>query len=177
MAMDSSCNKLVKALIIGVVLIILLVLFNTVRNLVMPGPDFSGFVSVAQSQQEMNHVLEGASKQKGLSQSANEFIIIAQLGMANDQKSVMNYLALQNIEVKPKELSAKIDTKLDAELAGASSPATYEETFRKAMKTQLTNYQKNLKSTYTSFEGEKGRAILDSSYNNSQLLVTKLETR
>lgn len=172
-------NPLVKLLAIGGGILVLFILLSVVRNIVAPGPDFSGFITVAQDQQSMVHILDDATKQTTMTDSTKEFALIAQLGISNDQQEVLTYLQNNKQKVKPKNLNLKISTQTDNRLAQAAttSPAAYEDAFRTEIKKQLEAYQTDLENTYKDFKGQKGRDLLDQAHTNSSLLLKKLETR
>ena len=170
-------GMLSKVIVVGVGLVVLLIVFNVVKGLVSPGPNFAGLVTVAQDQQEINHLLTNALAQPALPEATRDFALTSQLGIVNDQREILTYLAHNKQKLKPKVLALKVSLKTDTQLGSTASPTVYDSTFRDIMKTELETYQKDLKSAYIHYKGKNGRIILDKAYTNNLLLQKKLETR
>ena len=168
--------KTMRAVFIAGGLLVLLILFVFVKGLVSNSPDLTSFISVAQDQQELIHLVTAASQQQGLATANQNFAATAQLSLASSESAIVKYLVANGKKVDPKILGAKISTATDTQLTAAAAAATYDQTFQDIMKTKLGAYTGDLKQTYPLIKGKNGRALLNDDFNQAQLLLGQLNS-
>lgn len=158
------------------ILLVVLIVGSILKNAVLGSggiPD--GFVTVAQDQQAMIAVLSNEDNQTNLQNSTKAFAITAQMSLSSSQSELINYMQLNKKKVPPKVLALKVNPATTKQLEASIAASTYDQTFRQIMKSKLTQYKQQLKATYLESTGQKGRAILDDSYNQAELLLTQLD--
>jgi hypothetical protein len=155
-------------------LIVLIILFSIVKSILIKGPDLSGYVTVAQDQQELIHLFSGAATNttslQALSTNDQNLTATASASLSSNQSQIITYLSNNHQKIKTKVLNLKINSALDSQLTTAQTAGTYEQTFQTVVQAQLSNYLKDLMSTYQSSSGKKGRALLKSLYAQAVLL-------
>ena len=152
------------------VLVIILVI---IKNIIGGGPDLSAFVPVVQDQQELIHLSTNAALQPGLTTADQDFAITAELTLTSSQTQLLTYLKNNHSNVNTKTLGLKVSTSLDAQLTTAATDSTYDSTLQQIMQSQLTGYQQDIKQAYTT-AGSNGRRLLNSDFQQAQLLVKQL---
>lgn len=162
---------------IGVVAGILLVLlagFVIVRSILSGGSNLDQFVAIGQQQQELIHLAENASAERGLSNTNKNFAVTAQVSLKSSQRELLQYLRSNKQKVDGKQLSMTISSATDKELETAAKNGTYNKDFYEVMKAKLDRYQTSLKQTYNQTEGPKGRELLSNEHKKAQLLAKQL---
>ena len=170
-------NLLVRVAIVAVLLIVLLIGFNVVRNLLNGPSNYPYLLEVAQDQTSIIHISDAAQQQRGLSEQNLNFALTADLAMNSARPELAQYMRKAGFKVKPKELSKKISTETDTKLSDAATASTYNEVFAEVMKAQLDEYQNDLKTAYTHTKGKNGRELLSSQHDAADLLRKQLEAR
>ena len=133
------------------------------------------YVAVAQDQQAMIAILDSNDNQQNLKNSTQAFAITAQMSLSTSQSQLIKYMQLNKKKVSPKTLALKISPTTSKQLQDSIAASTYDSTFREIMKTKLNQYKQQLKATYVEATGQKGRALLDDSYNQADLLLIQLD--
>jgi hypothetical protein len=162
--------------LIGGGLVVLMFAFIILRSLLSGGSNVESFVSIAQQQQALLHVIDSAAEQQNLTTSNKNFAATAEISLSSSQDQLIDYLKSNKAKLDVKTLNLKVSTKVDAELEAAAAATTYNETFKEIMKTKLTEYQASLQKIYEAAEGEKGRALLSSDFDQAELLLKQLES-
>lgn len=174
---DSSLP--VKLAVVAGGLLILFVLFSIAKGLLSGPSVMPSFVGIAQDQQQIIHILGKVStsgNSNNLSSNNQNFLVTAQLSLTSSQSDMIDYLAKNGTKVKAKQLNLKVSTATDTQLADSAAAATYDQTFKQIMETELNSYMRDLQDTYKQSTGAKGKALLTKDYNQAQLLLTQLET-
>ena len=81
-------------------------------------------------------------------------------------------LALLAKKPNPKTLGLKKSAKTDAVLLAATQNNTYDETLLNTLQTQLKQYQQQLKLTFDSTKSVKEKAVVNSAYKSTGILLT-----
>lgn len=176
--LPSGSNLAVRIGLVAGGLLVLLILFSIVKSLVVQSPDLTGFVVIAQDQQELIHLVSNTASngQSGLSSNNKNLAATAQLSLSSNQSRVLQYLAANHKKVRSKDLNLKLSSTLDNQLANAQTAGTYDSTFQSIIASQLKTYISDLSSTYrsSSAKQQKGRALLKSLYAQASLLQNQV---
>lgn len=173
--LPSSSSLPVRIAIFGGGLVILLIVFTVVKGLISGSSPLPAFVSIAEDQQDLIHIVSLAAEQQDLSTTNQNFAATAQLSLTSSQAEIVEYISNNGKKVNPAGLEQAIDTKVDARLEAAATAETYDQTFRDIMKAKLSAYANNLQSTYQQTDGEIGQALLIDQFDQAKLLLTQLE--
>lgn len=133
-------------------------------------------LTVAQDQQELIHLSDGAGLQAGISTDNKNFSATLGLSLSSSQSQLLSYLAQNHKKINQKQLGMKVSATTDEQLASAASSGTYNQTFKQVMGSQLDQYGRDLQAAYQKNTGKKGRALLSDSYNQAILLAKQLNT-
>lgn len=164
-----------RVLIALVGLLLIMVVFVVAKGLFGSSSDMSGFISLAQRQQEIIHLTTNAKEVEGLPENTKNFIVTADLSLANTQKDFLTYLSNNGTKVDIKVLNQTVNAQVDSELETAKGNGRYDEVFRAAVSEELNSYRQALQNTYNSTSGPKGKELLSSAFDESQLLLQLLE--
>jgi hypothetical protein len=162
---------------IGVIaggLLVLLVVFLVLRGLLSSSPKLDSFVTVAQEQQELIHLVENSNQQASLSASSQNVAATMLASLTTSQGETIKYLTSNGKKIDAKQLNLKVSAATDTQLTDAEAAATYNQTFREILQTKLKAYESTLSSTYNQTQGKKGKALLKDSYRQAQLFQTQL---
>jgi len=155
-------------------LLVLLIIFVIIKGLFGGNNNFTAFVGVAQDQQELIHLVTGASRQTNITAADQNFAATAQLSLTSSRSALISYLTDNGQKVSTKVIDLKVSSATDSQLVNAVSAGTYDQTFQQIMKGQLTTYLSDLKQAYRQTSGKRGRALLNDDYNQAQLLSKQL---
>jgi hypothetical protein len=164
-----------RALLAAGGLLVLVIIFVIAKSLLGGGgSNLTPFVGVAQDQQELIHLATNASQQTNLIVNNKNFVATAQLSLTSSQAAIGKYLSVNGQKVNLKTLNLKLSASLDTQLTNAAAATTYDQTFQEITKAKLTAYLSDLRQAYKQTKGKNGRALLNDSYNQAQLLLTQL---
>ena len=169
-------SAVIRAALIGGGLIILIIIFMLFRNVLSSGNKATAavLINVAQDQQEMVHLASNAYIQTTLSDGGRNFAANVQLSMGSSQSQLVSYMATNHIKVGGKKLNLKVTTSLDDQLTAAAGAGTYDQDFKKIMKTKLDAYAGDLQAAYKQETGKKGRTLLKDSFDQIKLFEYQL---
>jgi hypothetical protein len=173
--LPGSNSALGRVLLVGGGLIVLLIVFAIVKSILFKGPDFSGFISVAQDQQVLISLTsdETLGDQPNLSLSSMNFAATAGITATSAQSQILQYLTTHKQKVKQDKLVLKVKTKTIDELTSAASSGNFDQTFRDIMSAALKTYMADLDAAYNT-AGKNGQALLKSDYAQAVLLQNQL---
>ncbi|MEK7594181.1 MAG: hypothetical protein AAB436_00900 [Patescibacteria group bacterium] len=171
----ANSSIFVRIALFGGGLVALLVIFSLVKGLVTKQPDLASFVTIAQDQQALIHLINNAEDQKDLTSANQNFVATSSLTLPSNQSQIVSYLAKNGHKIESKTLVLRISQSTDAQLEAAAAAATYNQTFRDIISTKLDAYSSDLKQTYDQTSGTKGKAILSDLYDQTDLLKQQLE--
>jgi len=165
-----------RALIIGALLVVLMVVFVVVKGLLAGGSgNYDGYVSVEEDQQALIHILNSAVQQQNLNNTNQNFVATATLSLNSSQQDLSAYLSQNHKKITSKQQVSKISASTDSQLSDAATAGTYNQTLHDVMKTKLNSYLNDLSAAYKQSTGKKGRALLSSDYDQGQLLLQQLD--
>jgi hypothetical protein len=170
----NTSSMAIRAGIIGAGLVILMIIFMIVRS-VFFGSNLTPFVAVLQSQQEVVRIATNAESLEELSSENENFALTTRMAVSTSQANLLDYMTLNKQKVGEKEIALKASAKTDETLEVAASAGTLDSTFREVMIEQLEEYQASLDKAYNETSGKRGRALLESDYKQTELLLTKLK--
>jgi len=171
----SNSSLPARIAIFGGALVVVLILFVVIKGFFGGGSATPGYVTVAQDQQELLHLIKSTESQQDLSTANSNFVATASLSLGTSQTDLITYLSKNGKKVKTKELDFKISKSTDAQLASSVAAANYNQTFKEIMKTKLNAYMRDLQQTYQESTGENGRALLSNQYDQAKLLLVQLD--
>lgn len=172
--MKPGGGLLMRIIIIGGGLILLLVIFVVVKGLLSGGSNLPMIANIAARQQELIFITNAASTSQDLTTATKSAVLTTNLALISEQKDILAYLAKQGFKVTPNQLAAYSTSGTVAQLATAKQVSTYETTLKQILQTKLSAYQSALAQTYDKTTGEKGRALIKSTYAGSILLNKQL---
>ena len=176
----SNSSKALRVAVVTGGLIILFIIFNIVKGVVTRGPDLSAFITIAQDQQAIIHIVSTTSRQtltpqQKLSTANQNFASTAELSIGTAEGEILKYLANNNTKYKPAVLTLKTKASVDKQLVASVEASTYDQTFKEVSKDALTAYSNDLKQLYPKTKGKIGRGLLQNDYNQAQLLLLQLD--
>lgn len=174
-SLPGSGSPVARALIVVAGIFFLIILFNVGKGILSGGSNTPLFLGTVQDQQSMIHITTKAVEEQSITSTNKNFAITAQLGLASDQSKTATYLKKNGVKLNAKEVNLKLSASLDTQLADAVAASNYNAVFAQVMKTKLLNYDQALQQTNAKTTGAKGRALLKSEHNNTQLLLKQLE--
>lgn len=172
-----SSSLAVRIMLFSGGLLVLLVGFVVIKNVLSGSSSLPGIVTVAQDQQAILHVLDGAGQQNDLSSSSQNFIATANLTLNSSQSDTIGYLSKNGHKLNKKEIGLKISSSTDAQLQSAQTAGTYDSTFKQVMTAKLNAYVTDLQSAYTQTDGPVGQSLLSDQYDQAKLLLIQLDTK
>jgi hypothetical protein len=157
-------------------LVVLFILFSVFRSLLSNAPDVAPFITVAQEQQELIHLVSNSPEQANANLPLNTRNLTAtmQASLTSSQRQTIQYLINNKKKIKEKQLNLKVSAATDTQLTNAAAAATYNQTFTEILQSKLNAYSKTLSQTYNQTKGKKGRALLSDSYRQAQLFQMQL---
>lgn len=153
------------------ILVLVVVIF---MNVVFGGSNNStGFVSLAQQQNELVRVA-GIGTQQAQSQDTKDFAKAAQLSILSAQQQTLTLLQEHGTKVKPKELALKQNAQTDAAINSAVAASSFDATFKPIMESELRSYAASLKQAFLKTSKPAERQMLSNDYDDAQLLLEQL---
>ncbi len=133
------------------------------------------YIEIAQKQTEIIRI-STLAESKAKSLSARSFAVTTQLAVTSDQREMTDILAKRGINPKAqsKLLGLGQNTKTDTTLDEAEKRNRYDETLRKVLETELTNYQKLLNASAEGATASE-KPILESAFRGASLLTASPE--
>ena len=167
----------VKMLLIGLGVITLIVIVIAVATSMLNTTDdtVKAMTNIAQQQNEIIRIAKDGTKKAG-SEKSKKLAAVTFSTTTSDQQNVINYLSKQKIKLKEKQLALLANKKNDTELATATSNGRYDDVFTQIILKLLTDYQASLQTTHKT-AGEKGKAVLEKSFNNVSLILEDNKTK
>jgi len=168
-------SRLMRIVFASAGLLVLLIAFAVVKNLVAPKANLTPFISLAQQQQALIHILDSTDNQPGLTVTNQNFIATASLSLGTSQSQLLSYLNQNHTKLPVKQLNLKVSSTIDQQLKDAAAATTYNNTFKDIMQAKLTSYTTDLQRSSRQATGPKGRQLLKSDYQQAQLLLSQLQ--
>lgn len=162
-------NRLIIAISGGLILLILIIIFVVIlSNLTTPST--AQLVSIVQEQNELAQI-SATPAQSATSQSTQTFAITTNLSMLSQQQLFLAFLHQLGSNPSSSILTGLNNPKVNADLAAAQTDGTYDQTYISIAQSDLTNYQSSLKQAAASTKNLQEQKILQTAYNQAQLLI------
>lgn len=172
--LPAGASAATRALIVAGIVGVLLIGFAVLRNILSSKPGVDSFISIAQDQQELIHLVGNASGQDDLSSENQNFVATAGLSLDSSQGDLIEFLGKNHQKLDLKSLNLKINRTTDEQLAFAATSGTYNSTFQEVMTARLHLYVHDLEQAFSTSKSQAGRALLSDDYKQAKLLLKQL---
>jgi len=172
----AQSSALIRILVVAGGFLVFLILFIIVKGILFKGPDFSGYVSIAQDQQSVINLItnaSGANQLSGLPTNDQNLAATAELVLTSNQSQVITYLKQNGHSLSSSVLSQTVDGSITSELSNAESAGDYSTVFQNLLTNQLNTYINDINKAMPS-SGVRGKALLKTLYAQAQLMVSQL---
>lgn len=165
-------SKKQRILLVVVGLLVFFIVAILLFSLLTSGSksNVENMTAVLQQQTELSRVAtkgkDKASTANAKSIAATTFIVIE-----SQKTQLNNALAKQKIKINSKQLSAGKSTETDQTLAAAEKNGRFDDAFIQAIRTDLEDYQKTLKSAFNGTSSKSLRTTLDADYTQVNLIL------
>jgi hypothetical protein len=158
-------------LIAGLAAVLMVVIYIVMTILGNAGKgDINTLKKLASQQVELIRIADmGADKAVDI--GTRSFAITAETSLLTDQKALEDYLEKQEVKLTKLELNSQKDEEIDNKLEAAISSNRYDDVFREILTDHLNDYAKDLKSAYNSTGNKTVKALLKTSYENTEALL------
>lgn len=170
---NSAKSRLV--LVVGGVLLLMIIaiiassIFSSLNN-----KGTNQLKVVYAEQQELIRIAQIGSKDAQSTDTRN-FAITTLFAAQTSQQKVSTVLTSRGIKLKPEEVNAKLNDKVESILTGAAANNQYDETMQELLKKQITSYNQALEAAFNSNEGQQTRAALSEAFKSSGTLLLPAE--
>jgi hypothetical protein len=130
----------------------------------------TSLVALAQQQNEIARV-SAESAQNAVLQPTQTFAITTSLSLLSEQRAFLAYLRSLGSVPTSSILQAAHNSKTDAALKLAQTNNNYDQTYIALTQSELTSYEYNLKQTLAGTKIIKARQLLETAYQQAQLLI------
>lgn len=163
----ASKSGLLMAVGAGLIVIMLFVILYSVLFGGTSNRDV--LLSVARQQSKVIALSEEGAKNGGTSQTQG-FAIAVQLSVETERNQMIT-LINKSGKVKTKDFSAGVSAEAEKKLETAQNNGRYDEEFINLLRQELANYQRTLETTNTQVSGPNTKALIASTYANTELLL------
>lgn len=164
----------IKIAFIGGGLILLMIIFVVIKSFTGGTSNSASMITVVQEQQALIHITTASTKQAGTNVKTQNSSATIQATVTSDQTQLLAYFKTNGLKITTATENLKVSTTVDAQLATAASAGTYDSTYQTVIQTALTNYSNALKIAYNQTKGPKGRALLSTDFDSTQLLIKQI---
>jgi hypothetical protein len=174
--LPGSQSMAVRIAVVAGGLLVLLIIFAIFKSILSSsgGGDATALFTVVEDQQELIHLATNAAQEQDISTTNQNFAATTQLAVTSSQTQLLAYMSAHKLKYSPKILAAAINSTTDNELTTAEAAATYNQTLQEVMQAELATYATHLKAAYVTDKGPHARALLNSDYQQAQLLSNQL---
>ena len=170
-------DKRMRLILLAVgTLVVIVIISALLSSLGKPKFNSAELIGIAQQQAEIVRIANIATSTSNSSTTLNSAYTI-KLGVGSAEQQLVDYLAKNHVKVSTSVLALKKNKQTDAQLNTAVTSSTFDSSFVDIMQTQLTAYQRALKTAYNANPGPTGRKLLTVDYNASGLLLTQLQQK
>lgn len=127
-------------------------------------------LALAQEQTEIVRVADLASSERAV-RSATTSNLAASTSIAVSSAKARTVALIPGKSPGEKTLKLTHSSKTDTLLAEAASNNQYDDVFTKTLTGQLKTYQANVKKLFASSKNKKEKAVLESAYNDTLVLL------
>lgn len=161
-------------LIAGGAIVFMIVATLVINTLTSDKTNTADLETLAATQTEIARVASKGTSGSSSTVSVRSFAVSTQLTMLTQQHTTVNFLATKNIKMNTKKLSAAVNGETDTKLQAASSSSTFDTVFLGIMKEQLANYLSNLETYYKNATNSDVKAMIQTDFQQTQMLQQQL---
>jgi hypothetical protein len=169
-----------KVLFILLVLLFIVIIFIIIKSILTPTEyNKSDYLIIVERQNEMLHIFSTDVTQTSttqLSPADQNFFSTASLSLTTAQSNMLSFLADNGDKISSKQLATVFDPTIDQTLNNSIAANDFDSTFDNTMQQQLTSYQQELKTAYSSTKTNVGRNLLTNEYQEAVQLLTALKS-
>lgn len=155
--------------VIGIVILLALI-FGFIQLLSKPSnPTQTSLISIAAQENEIARVAKEAS-QTATGQPTLNFAVTMEYSMSSDQANLLALLKANGVQPSPQLLASLQSSTTDAQLTGAQTNGTYDQTYTTIAQAQLSAYIQKLKQTFATATSAKEKQWIQGAYQHAQLL-------
>lgn len=171
---NSTKSRLI--LVMSIVVILLIIGFVVTGILSsMNNKGTNQLKAVYAEQQELIRIAQFGAKDARSSDTRN-FAITTLFTAQTSQQEINTILTKRGVKLKPEEVNAKLNTKIEEVLTGASANNRYDQTMQDLLEKQIGSYNQSLQSAFNSNDGKQTKAALSQAFKGSATLVRSTET-
>lgn len=166
----SSQKQRIMVAVIGGLLLILVffILFAVVKG--GKGKNSATLLQIAQTQNELIRISTLGATNAG-SSNTKALAVTTQLSIETAQQDILAQLGKQGTKTNPKILAATKNPKTDEILSAAATDNRYDEVLAQAIQTNLTQYQKLLKTAFDATGSQSLKLILNNDFATAAKLI------
>lgn len=164
-------STLQRALIFGGGFVVLLIVGLMALSVLSGGGGHKDqLLTIAQEQTEIVRIAELARNERTIrSTTTSNLASSTSLSVSTSLRQTLALIGGK--PPAPKVLALKKSAKVDALLTTAASNNQYDEAFVSTLKTKLKEYQSDIKKLYVGNSSKKEKAVLESAYNGTVILL------
>lgn len=164
-------STLQRALIFGGGFVVLLVVGLMAMSALSGGSGHSTqLLTLAQEQTEIIRIADLARNERSIrNETTNNLASSTSLSVNTSLKQTLGLIGGK--APNPKVLALKKSSKTDALLTEAASNNQYDQVFVGVLQTKLKEYQSDVKKLYVGNKSKKEKAVLESAYNGTVVLL------
>lgn len=169
----ANTSKRGRILIAAAIALLLLAIFAFVFGFVLKDrdPTTPNLISVVESQNELIRIADLGIKDSSKTSEAQVFAVNTKQTIQTDQKALLAVLASRRAKL-PKGLNGAYNARTDQKLSLAKQANTYDDVYISVLVSELTNYQKKIKTSYEEASSAKAKNTLASCYDHATLLIS-----
>jgi hypothetical protein len=130
-------------------------------------------ISLAQTEQELARVSQGAAT-NATQQTTKNLAVTIEFTMDTQQKRVLTFLGNNGVKVGAKELALKQNATTDQQLASAKTTSTYDLTYSQLTQSQLESYANAVKALNAKAANKTESDLTSDFYTQTQLLISQI---
>lgn len=123
-------------------------------------------------QQEVIRIAEMGAKDARSSDTRN-FATTTLFATQTSQQQIGKTITSQGVKLKPEDISAKKNSKVESILTGAAANNRYDETIRELLEKQIASYSQALQTAYNENTGQQTQAALSDAFKSTSVLIAK----
>lgn len=167
----SGGSKIQRIAIVAGVLTLLLIIGIIFASVIGGGGgNQAPMVTVAQEQTELIRIASQGT-QYAVSQKTQNLANNVSVSLTSADNQLLTYLKSNHQKISTKTLALKRNTQTDTTLKNARTDSTFDSAFTDIVQKSLTSYLQSLKAAFDANPGPKGRTLLNTQYNDAQLLL------
>ncbi len=163
-------STLQRVLIFGGGLFLLIIVGLVAMSLFSGGGSSTQLLGIAQEQTEIIRIADLANSERTVrSTTTKNLAASTSITVGTSRSQTLALIGGKTPDSKI--LGSKKSSKTDAALAEAASNNQYDAVFTETLTTKLKAYQTNVKALYTTSKSKKEKAVLESAFNGTVILL------